>query len=379
MAIKRRTGVILALLATTTLLAACGGGGSGGGSGNAVTITWWHNGTADPLLGYWQKVANDFQKLHPNVTIKISAVQNEELQKTKIPAALQGNNPPDLFQQWGGGELADQVAAGKVMDISGKVSAELTLIGGSAAGWQVDGKTYGLPFSLGIEGFWYNKAQFTQAGITETPKTVADLEADIQKLKAAGLVPIAVGAKDKWPAAHYWYNFALRDCTTKVMQQAGVDKKFTDPCFVKAGNDLKALLSTDPFNKGFLATPAQQGATSSAGLVANQKAAMELMGHWDPAVMAGLTADNKGLGDKLGWFAFPTVAGGNGDPNAALGGGDGFSCSYKAPPECVDLLKYIASPEVQKAFAATGAGLPVTKGAESRRDRRQHEVPYGQS
>lgn len=366
MAIKRRMSAVLALFVTTTLLAACGGGGNSDNSATAdVTLTWWHNGTADPLLGFWQKVADDYHKAHPNVTIKVSAIQNEELQKTKIPAALQGNNPPDLFQQWGGGELADQVAAGKVMDISDKVSAELGLIGGSAAGWQVGGKTYGLPFSMGVEGFWYNKAQFTTAGITDTPKTIADLTADIQKLKTAGLVPIAVGAKDKWPAAHYWYNFALRNCSTKVMQQASIDKKFGDACFTKAGDDLQSFLNTKPFNEGFLATPAQTGATSSAGLVANGKAAMELMGHWDPAVMAGLTEDKKGLGDKLGWFAFPTVAGGNGDPNAALGGGDGFSCSYKAPPACVDFLKYIASVEVQKGFAATGAGLPVTKGAET--------------
>jgi len=365
MAIKRRTGAVLALLATTALVAtACSSGGTGDANNGNVTITWWHNGTNDPLLGYWQKVADDFTKAHPNVKIQISAVQNEELQKTKIPAALQGNNPPDLFQQWGGGELADQVEAGKVMDISDKVSSELSLIGGSAAGWQVGGKTYGLPFSMGVEGFWYNKAQFTQAGITDTPKTIADLTADVAKLKAAGLVPIAVGAKDKWPAAHYWYNFALRNCTTKVMQQASVDKKFTDACFTKAGDDLQSFINTKPFNEGFLATPAQTGATSSAGLVANGKAAMELMGHWDPSVMQGLTEDRKGLGDKLGWFAFPTVAGGNGDPKAALGGGDGFSCSYKAPPACVDLLKYIASADVQKGFAATGAGLPVTKGSE---------------
>ena len=31
------------------------------------------------------------------------------------------------------------------------------------------------------------------------------------------------------------------------------------------------------------------------------------MGHWDPGVMSGLTEDGKGLGDKLGWFAFPAV------------------------------------------------------------------------
>ena len=388
MAIKRGASAITALAATAALLAACSSGGASGESSTTsgsddtaassapaassaasdsaepVTLTWWHNGTNDPLKGYWEKVAADYMAMNPNVTIEISAIQNEELQKTKIPAALQGDNPPSLYQQWGGGELADQVAAGKVMDISDLVGDSLALQGGSVAGWQVDGKTYGLPFSMGVEGFWYNKADFAKAGITTPPATMTEFMDAIQKLKDAGITPIAVGAKDKWPAAHYWYNFALRDCPTAVMQQAGIDKVFTDPCFVKAGEDLQAFLDSEPFNKGFLGTPAQQGATSSAGLVANGKAAMELMGHWDPAVMADLTEDGKGLGENLGWFAFPAIEGGQGDPGAALGGGDGFSCSAQAPPECADFLNYIASVAVQTGFAETGAGLPVSAGAE---------------
>ena len=47
---------------------------------------------------------------------------------------------------------------------------------------------------------------------------------------------------------------------------------------------------------------------------------MELAGHWEPGVMQGLTEDQQGLGDKTGWFTFPTVDGGQGDPTAALGG-----------------------------------------------------------
>jgi len=364
----RRAGALVALVASTALVtAACSGGGGGGGpSGDGnVTITWWHNGTGEPLLGLWQDVADEFEADHPGVTVEVSAVQNEELQKTKIPAAMQAGNPPDLFQQWGGGELADQVAAGKVMDITDQVADELDLIGGSAAGWQVEGRTYGLPFSLGVEGFWYSKAMFAQAGITTPPTTMDELNDAVQKLKDAGLVPIVVGAKDGWPAAHYWYNFALRSCSTDTMKQAGVDFTFDDPCFVEAGDRLQEFLDTSPFQEGFLGTSAQQGATSSAGLLANGKAAMELMGHWNPGVMGGLTEDGQGLGDDLGWFPFPAVDGGAGDPDAALGGGDGFSCSAQAPPECVELLKYIASVDVQKRFAESGAGLPVTQGAET--------------
>ena len=91
---------------------------------------------------------------------------------------------------------------------------------------------------------------------------------------------------------------------------------------------------------------------------------MELMGHWQPGVMGGLTEDDKGLGDVLGWFPFPAVSGAVGAADAMLGGGDGYSCSASAPPECVELLKYISSVDVQTRFAATGVGLPVTKGSE---------------
>ena len=345
-----------------TALTGCSTGASN--SDAKVTLTWWHNGTADPLKGFWQDVADEFEAAHPNVTIEVTAVQNEELEHTKIPNALRSGDAPDLYQQWGAGELAAQVAAGYVKDITAETKDEVAAIGGTASPWQVDGKQYGLPFSFGIEGFWYNKDQFAQAGITATPTTLDDLYTDIDKLKAAGLVPIAVGAGDKWPAAHYWYNFALKSCSPETLQNAQAKLDFSDGCFVKAGDLLQKFIASNPFQEGFLATPAQQGAGSSAGLVANGQAAMELMGHWEPGVMSGLTADGK-VPPFLGWFNFPGIAGTDGDPTAALGGGDGFSCSVQAPPECVELLKYISSVDVQTRFGAIGAGLPVTKGSES--------------
>lgn len=365
---NRRSTRLVALATAAGLavaaLSGCSTGGTNAAAGDDVTLTWWHNGTGEPLNGFWQDVATEFEEAHPNVTIEVTAVQNEEL-KTKVAVALQSNNPPDLFQQWGGGQMNDQVAAGKLLDVSDDVADELKLIGGSAAGWQVDGKTYGLPFSMGISGFWYNKALFEQAGITEAPSTVDELNDAVDKLKTAGITPIVVGAKDKWPAAHYWYWLALRSCGQDGLQDAGKDLVFDDECFTEAGEELQSFIDTEPFQEGFLGTSAQQGATSSAGLLANGNAAMELMGHWQPGVMGGLTEDGKGLGDDLGWFPFPAVTGAAGAADAMLGGGDGYSCSASAPPECVELLKYISSVDVQTRFAETGAGLPVTAGSES--------------
>ena len=52
-----------------------------------VTIRMWHNGTADPLKGIWDKAARDFEASHPGVTIEATGYQNEELQRTLIPTS----------------------------------------------------------------------------------------------------------------------------------------------------------------------------------------------------------------------------------------------------------------------------------------------------
>ena len=65
----------------------------------------------------------------------------------------------------------------------------------------------------------------------------------------------------------------------------------------------------------------------------------------------------------LGWFPFPGIPGADGDPTAALGGGDGFGCSAEAPPECSELLEYIMSEDVQAKFAASGSGIPTVSAA----------------
>jgi raffinose/stachyose/melibiose transport system substrate-binding protein len=322
--------------------------------GAAVTLSWWHNATTDPGKGAWQKAADDYHAAHPNVSFNVQPIQNEDI-KTKVPVALQGD-PPSIFQQWGGGALATQLQSGKIMDITQATSSWISELGPGVKGWQVDGKQYGVPFDYHIVGFWYRTDLFTKAGISGPPASMADLTADIGKLKAAGIAPIAVGGKDKWPDAFYWDYFVLRECSKDTVTKGMAAQKLDDPCFTKAGDDLKTFLDSKPFQTGFLGTPAQQGAGSSAGLVANGKAAMELQGDWEMAVMPSLATD-KQFAAKMSWFPFPTVSGGGGEPGASLGGGDGFSCTTKATDACADFLKYISSAEVQtnlvKALAVT--------------------------
>src|SRR4051794_25744516 len=80
MARMRCASAVVALTALTAVLAGCsddGGTGSTEASKGPVTLTWWHNGTNDPLKGLWQKVADEFEAAHPGVTVEVSPVQNE--------------------------------------------------------------------------------------------------------------------------------------------------------------------------------------------------------------------------------------------------------------------------------------------------------------
>ena len=334
--------------------------------GKAVTLTWWHNASTDPGKTAFQKVADDFHAANPNITIQVQPIQNESI-KTKVQVALQGT-PPDIFQQWGGGAEATQAQSGKLADLTQLTSSWIGQLGKSASGWANDGKQLGVPYDYHVVGFWYRTDLFAKAGITTPPATLDDLLADVTKLKAAGIAPISVGGKDKWPDAFYWDNFVLKECPKATITAGIAAAKFSDPCFTKAGDDLKKLLDAKPFNTGFLATPAQQGAGSSAGLVANGKAAMELQGDWEiPTIIGLLPKDQQATVEgQMGFFPFPSITGGQGEPGAALGGGDGFSCSTKAPDACAAFLQYFTSVPVQEELVKANAiSIPSNGGATS--------------
>lgn len=355
----KRTTILAGSAAVVAAALALGGCSSDGGGDGTVSMTLWHNSTTGAGQQYWVDAVAAFEKANPNVTIDIQAIQNEDLDG-KLQTALNAGDAPDIFLQRGGGKMAAMVKAGQLMDITDAISSDVKseIPEGSFSAETLDGKVYAMPLSVLPGGFFYSQDLFDAAGISQTPATISDLESAVADLKSTGVAPIALGAKDAWPAAHWYYFFALRECSGDVLTKAAQDLTFDDECWLRAGEDLQSFVATEPFNDGFLTTSAQQGAGSSAGLVANHKAAMELMGAWDPGVIASLTPDEKPLAD-LAWFPFPEVPGGDGAPGSMMGGVDGYSCAASAPPECADFLNFIASSDQQTAYYEAYNSPPV--------------------
>ncbi|MEV7608420.1 extracellular solute-binding protein [Microbacterium sp. NPDC089320] len=340
-------------------LSGCTADSSGSGDGGDTSMTLWHNSTTGPGVEFWEQTVADFEKDNPGVTIDIQSIQNEDLDG-KLQTALNSGDAPDIFLQRGGGKMAAMVKAGQLKDLTDAIAgpAAEEIPDASYSANSLDGKIYAMPVAVLPGGLFYSQDLFDQAGITENPTTLDELEATTEALKSAGIDPIALGAKDAWPAAHWYYWLALRECSSDTLAAAADEMDFSDECWVRAGEDLQAFAETEPFNSGFLTTPAQQGAGSSAGLIANHQAAMELMGAWNPGVIGSLTPDQKPLAD-LSWFPFPEVEGGDGEPGSMMGGVDGYSCSVDAPDACVDFLNYIGTSDVQTAYYKAFNAPPV--------------------
>lgn len=330
-----------------------------------TVIHWWHIGTAADESKLKQSFADAYTAAHPDVSIEITVLENEAF-KAKLATVMQSGTPPDLFQSWGGGVLWNFAQAGLLRDITPEMTAnnnewrDSFSTQGALNLFSYGGKYYGIPYTFGAVGFWYNKDLFKKAGIDATPATWDELLSDVKKLKDAGITPIAIGEKDKWPG-HFWW----ASLVTRVGGQAGFDAaykrtgSFADPAFVKAGELFKQLVDLNAFQDGFLG----EGYTEESAHMGNGEAAIELMGQWAPAVMKSNSKDQKGLPDgTLGWFPFPSVPDQKGDPSDVFGGGDGFAFGKNAPDATIDFAKFMFSRDNIEADVKLRGILPTVKG-----------------
>ncbi len=331
---------------------------------DTVTIDWWHINTNENEAAFWQSVADAYMEEHPNVNIEITILENEAF-KSRLVTVMQAGDPPDLFQSWGGGVLWQFADAGLVRNIAPELEGEWRDSFSAQSALELfgrNGEYYGVPWTWGAVGIFYNKALFEQAGLDpeNPPETWDEFIAAVEALQEAGITPISLGEREKWPGHFWWVYLAIR----LGGEQAFLDAynrtgSFASEPFIQAGEYLKQLIDMNPFPDGYLGL----GYGDQATVMVNQEAAMELMGQWAPGFYRALTEDGSGLDEVLGWFPFPVIEGGEGNPSDVLGGGDGFAVGINAPDEAVDFLRYITSVENQRAGAEIWI-VPVVNGAE---------------
>ncbi len=317
-----------------------------------VTIEWWHIQTQEERGAFWDSLIEEYTAMNPHVTIETTVLENEAF-KSQLVTVMQAGDPPDLFQSWGGGVLWEFAEAGLVRDISPELADGWgdTFAAQAALNLYSQGdEYYGVPWTWGAVGMFYNKALFAEAGLDpdSPPETWVEFLDAVQALQDAGITPITLGEGEKWPGHFWWVYLAIRLGGEEAFLAAyNRDGSFADEPFVSAGEYLQQLVELDPFPEGYLGL----GYNDAAAIIGNGEAAMELMGQWAPGVQEGSSESGEGIGDDLGWFPFPVVEGGAGNPDDVLAGGDGFAVGINAPDEAIDFLQFITNAENQRAGA----------------------------
>jgi raffinose/stachyose/melibiose transport system substrate-binding protein len=295
---------------------------------------------------------------HAGVSIKIETMDAETLAK-RVGGVEHSGEMPDLLDTPGGPSFDYLAQQGLLRDITADVDSWADPSRADIYGinlYSYSGKQFGAPWGMGVTGFYYNKAMFTKAGIAAPPQSWADFLTDVDALKAAGLVPLAIAGKDGWPAMNFWTYLMLREGGIDSLGQSIRNSSWdTDTC-IRASTDLAALVSKSPFQAGYINATFDKG---EAALLGTGHAAMELTGEWGPAAQQANSADGKGLGDNLGWFQFPTVDGGFGRPGDGIGSASGLAVGKNAPPQTMDFLHFLLGKQVMDEIGASQLGLPT--------------------
>ncbi|MEW9702071.1 ABC transporter substrate-binding protein [Paenibacillus sp. SI8] len=311
----------MALVLAMSVTAACGktstdngstaspaatSGAAATASGNAnikgkITVVTNRTDLVDTKFKEWK---DQFKKKYPAVTdVEVEGIKDyTPTMKVRLSTGELGdvNMIPDGVPN---GKLSEYYAPLNDLGLNDKIYY---------SDWKSDkGQTYGLPSAVNTHGVAYNKQAFAKAGITSFPKTMDEFLAACEKLKAAGIVPVATNFKDKWP---------LQEWDTIATEISG-DSEFraklpqTDTPFgpgtpyEKSLTILKTLIDKGYTEKDLMSTDWE----SSKKDVASGKIAMYFLGNW----VIKQIIENGAKPEDIGFAPLPYDN--SGTPNVNLG------------------------------------------------------------
>lgn len=304
-----------------------------------------------------KQLVDAFHQKYPQVTIETQYTQFNDYVKS-VKLAMSSDTAPDIAQY--NAALKDLSAAGLIVDLSGYETAygwDDTFPKSALDELRVDktGKILGegslvaVPGGLSLVGLYYNKKLMQQAGISQPPATIAELEADLAKAKSAGLTPLNLGALDTG-ALHLW-GALMNNMTQPSDLRSWIQGKPNSSIVTDDATKATATFA-DWAKKGYY--PKGANGTSAPDAIAgfSRGASVFLVtGNWAAAQLG------KAMGDNVGFALFPAAQSGN----KAVG--NGFSVSYmlsakgKHQAAAAAFLDFLRSPEAA-VIESNGGFLP---------------------
>jgi multiple sugar transport system substrate-binding protein len=300
----------------------------------------------------FQKLVDDFQKKNPDIKVTVNTTAHEQF-KTLLPSWLTSKQAPDVVTWFAGYRMQAFAEKGLLEPINdvfpaGSFEAEFPPAFKTASSY--NGNIYFMPQSWYWWAVYYNKDVFAKLNLS-IPKTADEFMAVCDKLKAAGIAPIAIGAKDTWTAGG-WFDYmdsAINGGEFHVKLTKG-EVPYTDPAVKKTFGYIAEMAKRGYF----MPNAASYSWQEAANVLFRGEAGMYLMGQFIKDVAP---ADVK---DKIDFFRFPSF--GRSD-YAVDTPTDGFMIPKNAKNKVAakKFMAYLATAEAQEMFCKPLGRLAANK------------------
>jgi multiple sugar transport system substrate-binding protein len=285
----------------------------------------------------------DFCQDSTGATINVNVNDHNTFQN-QISSYLQGT-PDDVVKWFAGNRVRFFAAQGllsPIDDVWTEIEQYMTP-GLKAASLGSDGKAYFVPVYNYPWVVLYRKSLFEEKGYT-VPKTIDEFKTLADKMKTDGLVPLAFGDQDGWPAMGTFdiLNMRLNGYQFHVGLMEGTEK-WSDPKVKAVFEYWRDLLPY--FQEG---APGRTWQDAAKAALVDKSAAMYFLGTF-AVEQAG---EN---GADVGFFPFPLLGTEFDGENAIDAPIDGFmlSATPKNPDAAKAFLKCVATPEAQVAYVTS--------------------------
>lgn len=341
--------VILALILVLLAMTACGQQSEQDDYVIAEPLTLHHYFSGTLSAGI-EDAVQAYNSAHPEVEVKSVPIDHEAY-KVSLLRALEEGRAADFNSYWAGARTASIVQylepLDDVFEEGGLTDLYSTSVLESACVY--DGQYYLVPITQHYVVFYYNVETFMKYGLEE-PRNWQEFIDLCETLKANGVTPIGLGAKDKWPA-QFWFDYLLLRTSANTVREGLMkgEVAYTDPSVVQAVEHWKSLLDAGYFNADAVTQSWDEDITEK---LMNGEIGLTLMGSW----LSGYL-NQEGYEGQYGVFSFPVM---NEEvPHAAVGPIDGIVLTKNAVNTRVakDAIVLFSDKQVQLKMAVGAGGF----------------------